>query len=335
MLRVLFFGTPEFAVPSLEALLSSSSRVIGVVTQPDKPRGRGQHVSASPVKQKAEAAGVPVWQPAKLRDEEFLDRVRALGPDLGVVAAYGKILPEALLQIPRLGMINVHASVLPKYRGAAPIQRAIIEGEQTTGVTIMRVVKELDAGAMILAESLTIGPNETSEELEPRVATLGARLLLAAIDLLDQGKANETPQDDSKATYASRIQKTDGRLEWDQPAQAIHDRVRGLHPWPHAYTFHERTRFVIHETRPFATIGAAAETLTDDLAATARQQAEGAWPGTILVAAKGHLIVSAGMGSAIEIRRLQEEGRKVVDARAFLAGRPLRPGMRFSSDEGL
>jgi methionyl-tRNA formyltransferase len=334
-MRVLFFGTPEFAVPSLEALLSSSSRVVGVVTQPDKPRGRGQHVSASPVKQKAEAAGVPVWQPTKLRDEEFLDHVRALGPDLGVVAAYGKILPEALLQIPRLGMINVHASILPKYRGAAPIQRAIIEGEQTTGVTIMRVVKELDAGAMILAESLTIGPNETSEELEPRVATLGARLLLAAIDLLDQGKANEVPQDDSKATYASRIQKVDGRLEWDQPAQAIHDRVRGLHPWPHAYTFQERVRYVIHETRPFATIGAAAETLTDDLAAIARQQAEGAWPGTILVAAKGHLIVSAGMGSAIEIRRIQEEGRKVVDARAFLAGRPLRPGMRFSSDEGL
>ncbi len=133
-------------MPSLEALLSSSSRVVGVVTQPDKPRGRGQHVSASPVKQKAEAAGVPVWQPTKLRDEEFLDRVRALGPDLGVVAAYGKILPEALLQIPRLGMINVHASVLPKYRGAAPIQRAIIEGDKSTGVTIMRVVKELDAG---------------------------------------------------------------------------------------------------------------------------------------------------------------------------------------------
>jgi methionyl-tRNA formyltransferase len=335
MLRVLFFGTPEFAVPSLEALLSSSSRVIGVVTQPDKPRGRGQHVSASPVKLKAEAAGVPVWQPTKLRDEDFLDRVRALGPDLGVVAAYGKILPEALLQIPRLGMINVHASVLPKYRGAAPIHRAIIEGDKDTGVTIMRVVKELDAGPMLLADWVTIEANETSEELEPRLATLGAGLLLTAIDQLEQGKANEIPQDDSKATYASRIQKVDGRLEWDQAAQAIHDRVRGLHPWPHAYTFHDRARYVIHETRPYTTIKAAADTLPDDLAAMARQHAEGAWPGTILVAAKGHLLVSAGMGSAVEIRRLQEEGRKVVDARAFLAGRPLRPGMRFSSDEGM
>lgn len=335
-MRVLFFGTPEFAVPSLEALLSCpTTQVIGVVTQPDKPRGRGQHVSASPVKQKAEAAGVPVWQPAKLRDEEFLDRVRALGPDLGVVAAYGKILPESLLQIPRLGMINVHASVLPKYRGAAPIQRAIIDGDTSTGVTIMRVVKELDAGAMILVDSLPIGANETSDELEPRLATLGAGLLMTAIDQLDQGKANEIPQDDSKATYASRIQKVDGRLEWDETAQAIHDRVRGLHPWPHAYTFHERARYVIHETRPFATIGAAAATLPEDLAAMARQQAEGAWPGTILVAAKGHLVVSAGMGSAIEILRLQEEGRKVVDARAFLAGRALRAGMRFSPDEGL
>jgi methionyl-tRNA formyltransferase len=334
-MRVLFFGTPEFAVPSLEALLSSSHRVIGVITQPDKPRGRGQHVSASPVKQKAEAAGVPVWQPTKLRDEEFLDRVRELGADLGVVAAYGKILPESLLKIPRLGMINVHASVLPKYRGAAPIQRSIIEGDKTTGVTIMRVVKELDAGAMILVDSLTIGENETSDELEPRLATLGAGLLMTAIDQLDQGKANEIPQDDSKSTYASRIQKADGRLEWDQTAQAIHDRVRGLHPWPHAYTYHERARYVVHETRPYTTIGAAAETLPDDLAMTVRQQAEGAWPGTILVAAKGHLVVSAGMGSAIEIRRIQEEGRKVVDARAFLAGRPLRAGMRFNPDEGL
>lgn len=335
-MRVLFFGTPDFAVPSLEALLSSPAiRVIGVITQPDKPRGRGQHVSASPVKQKAEAADVPVWQPAKLRDEEFLDRVRALGPDLGVVAAYGKILPESLLRIPRLGMINVHASVLPKYRGAAPIQRAIIDGEKTTGVTIMRVVKELDAGAMILVDSLTIGPDETSDELEPRLATLGAGLLMRAIDQLDQGKANEVPQDDSRATYASRIQKTDGRLEWDLPAQAIHDRVRGLHPWPHAYTFHERARYVIHQTRPYASINAAAATLPDDLAVIAHQQAEGAWPGTILVAAKGRLIVSAGMGSAIEILRLQEEGRKVVESRAFLAGRSLRAGMRFNPDEAL
>jgi methionyl-tRNA formyltransferase len=182
---------------------------------------------------------------------------------------------------------------------------------------------------------VAIEPNETSDALEPRLATLGAGLLLTAIDQLEQGKANEIPQDDSKATYASRIQKVDGRLEWDEAAQAIHDRVRGLHPWPHAYTFHDRARYVIHETRPHTTIKAAADTLPDDLAAMARQQAEGAWPGTILVAAKGHLLVSAGMGSAIEIRRLQEEGRKVVDARAFLAGRPLRPGMRFSSDEGM
>ena len=208
-MRVLFFGTPEFAVPSLEALLSSSHRVIGVVTQPDKPRGRGQHVSASPVKQKAEAAGVPVWQPTKLRDEEFLEHVRAIAPDLGVVAAYGKILPEVLLQIPRLGMINVHASVLPKYRGAAPIQRSIIEGDKQTGVTIMRVVKELDAGAMMLVDSLTIGADETSEELEPRLAALGAGLLMTVIDQLAQGKASEVPQDDSKATYASRIHLLD------------------------------------------------------------------------------------------------------------------------------
>jgi methionyl-tRNA formyltransferase len=333
MLRLIFFGTPEFAVPSLDALLASPYPVVGVISQPDKPRGRGQKVSASPVKQRAEAHGIPVWQPAKLRDEAYLDAMRALTPDLGIVAAYGKLLPDALLKIPRLGMINVHASVLPRLRGAAPIQRAILEGSPQTGVTIMRVVQELDAGPMMLADWVDIGPNETAVELEGRLASLGAGLLLSAIEQLHQGTMIEIPQDPARSTYAPRVLKTDGRIDWDRPAQQIHDQVRGLHPWPHASAFLDGARYVLHETRPHVSLSAAAQGLPEDLQAALRNHAEGAWPGTILVASRGHLIVSAGIGSALEIRRLQEEGRKVMDARAFLAGRPLQPGLRFTSDE--
>jgi methionyl-tRNA formyltransferase len=322
---IVFFGTPEFAVPSLDALVHSHSphRVIAVVTQPDKPRGRGQRVTAAPVKARAEALGIPVMQPEKLREEGFLDRMRALGADLGVVAAYGKILPESLLQIPRLGMINVHASLLPKYRGAAPIQRAIMEGEARTGVTIMRVVKALDAGAMILAESTPIEPEETGGELEARLATLGARLLIHAVDQLDEGTAVEQPQDDSRATYAARILKTDGVIAWDRPAQAIHDQVRALSPWPHAYTFLDGARYVLHRTRPHAH----ARTSSGHASPGA---ASGAPPGTILRSAKGQLLVQAGDGTVLEVLQLQEEGRKVLPAREFLAGRPLPAGARFS-----
>jgi methionyl-tRNA formyltransferase len=313
---IAFFGTPEFAVPSLDALAHSPHRVVCVITQPDKPRGRGQRVSAAPVKAHAEALGIPVLQPEKLRDESFLDRMRALGADLGVVAAYGKILPESLLQIPRLGMINVHASLLPRYRGAAPIQRAIMEGEARTGVTIMRVVKALDAGAMILAESTPIEPDETGGELEARLATLGARLLMHAVDQLDEGTAVEVPQDDSLSTYAARILKTDGLIQWDRPAQAIHDQVRALSPWPHAYTFLDGARYVLHRTRPEA-----------QHAPTANL----AHPGTILPAAKGQLLIQAGEGSVLEVLQLQEEGRKVLPVREFLAGRPLPTGARFNA----
>jgi methionyl-tRNA formyltransferase len=313
---IVFFGTPEFAVPSLDALVQSHHRVIAVVTQPDKPRGRGQRVSAAPVKARAEALGIPVLQPEKLRDEGFLDRMRALGADLGVVAAYGKILPESLLQIPRLGMINVHASLLPRYRGAAPIQRAIMEGEARTGVTIMRVVKALDAGAMILAESTPIEPEETGDELEARLATLGARLLIHAVDQLEEGTAIEQPQDDSLATYASRILKPDGLIQWDRPAQAIHDQVRALSPWPHAYTFLDGARYVLHQTRALP-----------HHAPTANL----AHPGTILPGAKGQLLIQAGDGSVLEVLQLQEEGRKVLPVREFLAGRPLTVGARFDA----
>src|SRR5581483_4358437 len=206
-LRIVFFGTPAFAVPTLDALIASRHPVAAVVTQPDRPRGRGHKVADAPVKARAAAAGIPVLQPERMKDPALLAQLRALHADLGVVAAYGRILTDDLLAIPRLGMINVHASLLPKYRGAAPVHRAVIAGESETGVTIMRVVKALDAGPMIASATRPIAPDETSDVVERDLAQIGARLLVAAVDDLAAGRASETPQDDTAATYAHRLTK--------------------------------------------------------------------------------------------------------------------------------
>jgi len=217
-LRIVYFGTPAFAVPTLDTLVASRHPVVAVVTQPDRPRGRGQKVIASPVKALAIARGIPVLQPERLRDEAFLAQVAALQTDLGVVAAYGRILPEPLIALPRLGMINVHASLLPKYRGAAPVHRAVIAGEAETGVTIMRIVKALDAGAMFAKAIRSIGPDETSDVVEHDLARLGAALLLDVVEQMAEGRAVETPQDDAQATYAARLAKTEGLIDWRLPA---------------------------------------------------------------------------------------------------------------------
>ena len=238
-LRVVFFGTPGFAVPTLEALLRSRHQVVGAVTQPDRPRGRGHKVSDAPVKQVAVAAGLPVLQPDRLADAAFLDQFVALRADIGVVAAYGKILSERVLAVPRLGMVNVHASLLPAYRGAAPVHRAIIAGERETGVTIMRVVKALDAGPMLTSVRRPIDRDETSEDVERELAALGAVLLVSTLDDLGSGEVHAIAQDDSRATYAHRLTKADGVIDWTLPADRLHNVVRGLHPWPHAYTFLE------------------------------------------------------------------------------------------------
>jgi methionyl-tRNA formyltransferase len=267
-----------------------------------------------------------------MKDPAFTDALNALDADLGVVAAYGKILTDAVLATPKLGMINVHASLLPRYRGAAPIQRAIMKGEMRTGVTIMRVVKALDAGAMILADSIPIEPDETGGELEARLATLGAGLLLPAIDQLQRGTAVETPQDDSLATYAARILKTDGAIAWDRPAGAIHDQVRALSPWPHAYTFLDGARYVLHRTRPHASRSDVRTASTAVPPAPDSASAPDA-PGTILPADKGHLLIQAGGGTVLEVLSLQEEGRRVLPVRDFLAGRPLPAGRRFTTGD--
>lgn len=311
-LRIVFFGTPAFAVPSLAALLASSHEVVAVVSQPDRPKGRGQQLQETPTKELALAHSVPVLQPAKIRDEAFLQQIRDLGPDLGVVVAFGRILPDALLAIPRLGMINVHASVLPAYRGAAPIQRAVIAGDAETGVTIMRVESELDAGAMFSIATVPIPPDATSGDMERVLAPLGARALLPVVDDLASGRAVETPQDHTRATLAPKITKEEGAIDWALPAAAIHNRVRGLQPWPLASTHLSGTRLVVRRTTP----------------SPARPSTDLA-PGTIARASGDEFVVACGNGTALQILELQPEGRRTMTAREFLAGRGNLDGARF------
>jgi methionyl-tRNA formyltransferase len=311
--RIAFFGTPSFAVPSLRALLASRHDVVLVVTQPDRPRGRGQRVSAGPVKALAIERNVPVLQPERLTRDPWESAIRAYAPDLGVVAAYGKILPEWLLALPRLGMINVHASLLPRYRGASPIHRAIMNGDAETGVTIMRVVKALDAGAMLATLTVPIGPDDRTNEVEAVLAETGSALLVTVVDRLDQGPVMEVPQDEALVTHAPRLSKAEGEVDWQKPARDIHDQIRALHPWPHAFTFGPNGRLILHRSR---TEGAAGES---------------APPGTILPATVPDAVrVATGRG-VLQVLELQAEGGKVLPARDFLAGHPLTAGDRLRS----
>jgi methionyl-tRNA formyltransferase len=309
-LRIVFFGTPAFAVPTLEALLVSRHDVVGVVSQPDRPRGRGQKLEPTPVKSAALAAGLPVLQPERLKTPEFMDAFASMRADLAVVAAYGKIIAESVIAIPRLGMINVHASLLPKYRGAAPIQRAVLAGERETGVTIMRIVKALDAGAMFDTVVVPIGPDDTSEDVERALASRGGALLVDVVDRMAEGAAHEEPQDDAAATYAPKIVREEGPIDWSRAAQAIHDQVRGLTPWPRAWTHADGARLILTKT--------AVET-----------SAAEAPPGVVVEAAGDRLVVRAGDG-AVRVLGLQPEGRRAMSAREYLAGRPLAPGTRLS-----
>jgi methionyl-tRNA formyltransferase len=310
-LRVVFFGTPDFAVPALQALLDSRHPVVGVVTQPDRPRGRGQRVTDSPVKQVAASRGLPVLQPEKLKDEVFLAGIRAWQADLGVVAAYGKILPAAVLDMPRLGLINVHASLLPKYRGAAPVHRAVIAGDAETGVSIMRVVQALDAGGVFATATRPIGPDDTSAEVEADLARIGAELLMEVVDELAAGLARETPQNAEAATYAHRLQKEEGLIDWRREATAVHNRVRGLQPWPLAWTSVGGRRLIVLRTR-----------LVPDPPPSADP------PGTIIAIMRDAVRVQSGAG-ALDMLTVQPEGRRAMPARDFAAGHHILPGSRL------
>ena len=310
-LRIVFFGTPEFAVPTLEALIESRHPVVGVVTQPDRPRGRGQRVSFGPVKTLALVHAIPVFQPDRLRDETLLGALRALDADLGVVVAYGRILPDAVIATPRLGLINVHASLLPRWRGAAPIHRALLAGDTETGVTIMRVVRELDAGPMLAQARLAIPPDATTGDMEAQLARTGAELLVSVVDRLAEGPMPEEPQPPGGVTYADRITKDDAPMFWWRPASELYNQVRALHPWPLASTSIDGERLLVVR----------AEQGTD-------AAPPGVVPGTILEAAGDRLVVAAGHGT-VRLLEVKPEGRRAMPIRDFLAGHRVAPGTRL------
>ena len=311
-LRIVFFGTPDFAVPSLDAVILSRHELVALVSQPDRPKGRGQQVQVTPTKAAAASHGIPVLQPSKIRDEAFLQQIRDFGPDLGIVVAFGRLLPDALLAIPRLGMINVHASILPRYRGAAPIQRAVLAGDAETGVTIMRVITEMDAGPTFAVATVPIPADATSADMAVTLSHLGARLLLPVVEDLAAGRALQTPQDDALATHAAKISKAESAIDWSEPAAVVHNKVRGLQPWPLASTRLAGERLVLRRTSPFGA----------DLP-------PGSPPGRILRAEGDELIVGCGAGTALRVLDIQPEGRRSMTAREFMAGRGVTAGARF------
>jgi len=315
--RIVFFGTPQFAVPTLQSVLDAGHLVCGVVTQPDRPRGRGQHVTESPVKQLAGKHHLPIAQPASLRDPGVREGLQAWSPDLGVVVAYGQIIPKALLDLPRFGMINVHGSLLPRYRGAAPVHRAVMNGDTVTGVTIMRVTPRLDAGAMFASVSRDITASDTSETVERDLSELGARLLVDVVARIASGTATEIPQEETLATYAPKLTKADGDLDWTRPAAELHNHVRGLHPWPHASTRVDGARLIVLESA-----------IVDAHEATALADAR---PGTIRHVGRDALHVAAGGGTTLALVRVQPEGKRPMAIRDYLAGAHLQPGQRCVS----
>ena len=305
-MRILFMGTPDFAVASLKRLVEDGHDICGVFTQPDKPKNRGHKLTFSPVKEYALTQNLAVYQPLKMRDGEAMSFVESLAPELIVVAAYGKILPEDILNYPKYGSINVHSSLLPKYRGAAPINWAILDGEAETGVSIMYMAKELDAGDVILQKTTAIGEDEDALALTTRLAELGAEALSEAVEALKNGTAGRTPQDGSRQTYASMLSKEMSPIDWGRSARAISCQVRGLIPWPCATTD-------VISGEPMK-LYAAEETGADT----------SAQPGTIVAAGKAGIDIACGDGKVLRLTELQAQGGKRMTAAAYLLGHPIQ-----------
>ena len=305
-MRILFMGTPEFAVEQLKRLVETGHEICGVFTQPDKPKNRGMKMTFSPVKEYALTHGLEVYQPTKMRDGNALAIVRELQPELIVVAAYGRILPEDILTLPPFGSINVHSSVLPKYRGAAPINWAILDGQKETGVTIMYMTRDLDAGDIVCSKKTDIMPDEDARELTHRLALLGADALEDAIEKIADGTAVRTPQDHSASTYAPMLSKDLSPMDWTRSAQALHDQVRGLIPWPCASMELGGKKVKVFKTRMGEEINAAA--------------------GTILTAGKQGLEIACGDGHSLWILELQAEGGKRMMSADYLRGHPVEIG---------
>ena len=312
-LKLVFCGTPAFAVPSLRALLADSYfQVAAVVTQPDRPRGRGKKTASSPVKDAALEAGVPVYQPEKIKSESSLDYFRRLAPDVVVIIAYGQIIPASLIAIPRLGWINLHGSLLPKYRGAAPINWAIINGERVTGLTTMQIDAGLDTGPLLLKYQTGIGPNETAPDLYGQLAEAGAPLVAETLKKLDQGEITATPQDNSQATLAPPLKKEDGRIDWFLSAPKIYNRIRGLQPWPGAFTTFRGATCRIWG-KPLKPVSA------------------GGMPGIILPTQEDGLLVICGGSTVLHVEQVQIEGRNRISDREFMNGARIAPGEHFGS----
>ena len=294
-------GTPDIAATCLKKILADGFEVVGVYTQPDRPKGRGMKMVFSPVKEVALAAGIPVFQPENFRDEETARQLKALDPDICAVVAYGRILPQRILDIPTFGCVNIHASLLPQYRGSAPYQWAVLDGLKETGVSAQRMALEMDAGDVIDAAKTPIGENETAGELLDRLAVLGADLLSRTLSRFAEGKVTSTAQDPAKVSFAPMLDKSMCPIDWSKPARKVHDQVRGLHPWPVATMELKGQRFKVHQTR----------------------LAEGSGePGQILRLTKTGLVIACGEG-AVEVQSLQAEGGKRMAAPDYFRGHPL------------
>ncbi len=311
-MRSVFFGSPDFAVPCLE-VLHEISEIAAVISQPDRPAGRGLSLRRPAVKQRALELGLDVWQPKKVRTSAFAERLRALEADVGVVVAYGRILPRVVLDAPRTGCVNVHASLLPRWRGAAPIQWSIVHGDSETGVTLMQMDEGMDTGPILATATTVIERDEDAASLGERLSKLGAELLRKELARYVDGALISTPQDDAKATMAPLLDKADGRIDWNKPAREVHNHIRGMNPWPGAFAALGGRRIKVYRSR---------DSTLDP---------EGASPGEVIALDSEGILVACAQGT-IELQELQESGRKRVDARAFITGRSIRVGDRFSNE---
>lgn len=312
MIRILFMGSDEVACPALDRLLASDDvHVVSVVTQPDRPKGRHQQISACPAKQHAEAHGVPVLTPERIGAPDAVHELAALRPDLIVVAAYGQYIKPAILELPPLGAINIHPSLLPKYRGASPIQWAIANGDVETGVTILHVAKEMDAGDIILQERMPIGPDDTAATMIPRLSELGATLLMRAIADLQAGRAARIPQDPAGVTEVYKLDKEDGWIDWTLPAEAIRNRIRGFQPWPVCYTLSGGKRIKVWR-------------------AAVEETSSVAGPGIVIDCGKEGPLIATGEG-ALRLLAVQPEGKKTMDGGAYLCGNAMKVGEQLES----
>jgi methionyl-tRNA formyltransferase len=307
-MRTVFLGTPDFAVSSLEALVNSGHQVIAVFTQPDRPKGRGNQISESPIKISAKRFGLPVFQPERIRRPESLAQLQQMNPDLMVVVGYGQIIPQSIIDIPRFGILNVHASLLPKYRGAAPIQWAIANGEKTTGVTTMQIDAGLDTGDMLLKTGVDIRPDETAPELSARLAPIGANLLTETIAQIEAGSLDPKQQDNAEATFAPILKKEDGQIEWSRTAREVFNRLRGFHPWPGAFTTFRGQPLTVSWAKPIE---------------------HGSLSVGLLDTEKRRVFVGCGEGTVLELLEIQPAGKKKMSAEAFLNGYKLLKGERL------